>query len=453
MRVLVVGAGIAGLAAAHAVRREAARRGIPAEVRILEGATRPGGRIATIEEDGWLVESAANGIQGIEPTAAPLLEQLGLSAERVMARPESARRYVYRGGRLHLLPLSPPALLRFGGLSPAARLRVFAEPFFAQRHDKDETVHDFAVRHVGAEAATTLVGTAVRGIFGGDSRKLSLEAAFPVMREMERKHRSLVVAMIRGKRAPGGRALWTMRRGLEQLTRGFAESLGPSVQVGTPVLSLERVGEGSRAGWAAGLASGERVEADAVIVTVPVSSAAALLRPLDRDLARAMGSIPSASLAVVALGFRPEAFRRAPDGYGFLVAPGEPLEILGALCESNLWPGRAPEGRVLIRVMIGGSERPDLLTRSDADLTALAMAALDRAWGLTSGPERTWLLRHADAIPQYPVGHRALLGAMAGRLDLLPGLYLAGNGYRGVSVGSLLEDATRVAERLVERTA
>ena len=452
MRVLVVGAGIAGLATAHAVRREAARRGIPIEVQVLEGAPRPGGRIATIEEDGWLVESAANGIQGIEPTAAPLLEQLGLSAERVMARPESARRYVYRGGRLHLLPLSPPALLRFGGLSPAARLRVFAEPFFAQRHDKDETVHDFAVRHVGVEAATTLVGTAVRGIFGGDARKLSLEAAFPMMREMERKHRSLVVAMIRGKRAPGGRALWTMRRGLEQLTRGFAESLGPSVQVGTPVLSLERVGEGSRARWAAGLASGERVEADAVIVTVPVSRAAALLRPLDRDLARAMGSIPSASLAVVALGFRSEAFRRAPDGYGFLVAPGEPLEILGALCESNLWPGRAPEGRVLVRVMIGGSERPDLLTRSDADLTALAMGALDRAWGLTSGPERTWLLRHADAIPQYPVGHRALLGAMAGRLDLLPGLYLAGNGYRGVSVAALLEDATRVAERLVERS-
>ncbi|HET9250862.1 MAG TPA: protoporphyrinogen oxidase [Candidatus Eisenbacteria bacterium] len=453
MRVLVIGAGIAGLAAAHAVRREAARRGINAEVQVLEASARSGGRVATIEEDGWLVEWAANGIQGIEPTAAPLLESLGLTAERVLARPESARRYVYRGGRLHLLPLSPPALLRFGGISPGARLRVFAEPFFATRHDKDETVHDFAVRHVGAEAATALVGTAVRGIFGGDARKLSLEAAFPVMREMERKHRSLVVAMIRGKRTPGGRALWTMRRGLEQLVRGLSDSLETAVRVGAPVLSLERRGEGSRAGWAAGLASGEKVEADAVIVAVPVSRAAALLRPLDRDLARALGSIPSASLGVVALGFRPEAFRRPPDGYGFLVAPGEPLEILGALCESNLWPGRAPEGRVLIRVMIGGSERPDLLTRSDADLTGLAMGALDRAWGLVSGPERTWVMRHPDAIPQYPVGHRARLGAIAGRLDLFPGLHLAGNGYRGVSVAALLEDAPRVAERVVERSA
>ena len=453
MRVLVVGAGIAGLAAAHAVRREASRRQIPADVQVLEASSRPGGRIATIEENGWRVESAANGIQGIEPTAAPLLESLGLTGERVMARPESARRYVYRHGMLHLLPLSPPALARFGGLSPRGRLRVFAEPFLARRHDKDETVHDFAVRHVGAEAATALVGTAVRGIFGGDARKLSLEAAFPVMREMERKHRSLVVAMIRGKRTPGGRALWTLRGGLEQLTRALAESLGPGIRTRSPVLSLERVGEGSRAAWVAGLASGERVEADAVIVAVPVSRAGALLRPLDRDLARAMGSIPSASLAVVALGFRLDAFRRKPDGYGFLVAPGEPLDILGALCESNLWSDRAPEGRVLIRVMVGGSDRPDLLTRSDTDLTALAMGALDRVWGLTSGPERTWVLRHMDAIPQYPVGHRALLGAIAGRLDLLPGLHLAGNGYRGVSVGSLLEDAARVAERLVERAS
>jgi oxygen-dependent protoporphyrinogen oxidase len=451
MRVLVVGAGIAGLAAAHAVRREASRRHIPVEIQVLEASGRPGGRIATTEEGGWLIEWAANGIQGIESTAAPLLEDLGLSAERVPARPESARRYIYRNGRLHLLPLSPPALLRFGGITPAARLRVFAEPFFARRHDKDETVHEFAVRHVGFEAATALVGTAVRGIFGGDARKLSLEAAFPVMREMERKHRSLVVAMVRGKRTPGGRALWTLRRGLEQLVRALSESLGPALRLDAPVLSLERAGAGPRAGWAARLASGERVEADVLVVASPLARAAALLRPLDRDLARPLVSIPSASLAVVAMGFRPEAFRTRPDGYGFLVAPGEPLDILGALCESNLWPGRAPEGRVLIRVMIGGSERPDLLTRSDADLMGLAMGSLDRAWGLTSGPERTWVMRHADAIPQYPVGHRALLGAIAGRLDLLPGIHLAGNGYRGVSVASLLEDATRVAERVMER--
>jgi protoporphyrinogen/coproporphyrinogen III oxidase len=451
MRVLTVGAGIAGLAAAHAVRREAARRGIPLELQVLEASAQPGGRIATTEEDGYLVEWAANGIQGHERTAAALLEDLGLTKERVLARPESARRYVYRSGRLHLLPLSPPALLRFGGLTPAARLRVLAEPLFAFRHDKDETVHDFAVRHIGAEAATTLVGTAVRGIFGGDARKLSLDAAFPVMREMERKHRSLLIAMARGKRNPGGRALWTIRGGLGQLVRALADSLGPALRLHAPVLSLERVGEGARAPWAAKLASGERIETDAVLVAAPISRAAALVRPLDRDLARPLARIPSASLAVVALGFPLEAFRSRPDGYGFLVAPGEPLEILGALCESNLWPGRAPEGRILLRVMIGGSERPDLLTRSDTDLVGLAMSALDRAWGLTSGPERTWVMRHVEAIPQYPVGHRALLGAVAGRLDLQPGLYLTGNGYRGVSVGSLLEDAARVAATLVER--
>src|SRR5688572_30656024 len=304
MRVLVVGAGIAGLAAAHAVRREASRRHIPVEILVLEASGRPGGRIATTEEDGWLIEWAANGIQGIESTAAPLLEDLGLSAERVPARPESARRYVYRNGRLHLLPLSPPALLRFGGLTKAARLRVLAEPILAYRYDKDETVHDFAVRHIGAEAATALVGTAVRGIFGGGARKLSLEAAFPVMREMERKHRSLVIAMVRGKRTPGGRALWTLRRGLEQLVRALAGSLEPALRLEAPVLSLERAGAGPRAGWTARLASGERVEADVLVIASPLARAAALLRPLDRDLARPLVSIPSASLAVVAMGFR-----------------------------------------------------------------------------------------------------------------------------------------------------
>jgi oxygen-dependent protoporphyrinogen oxidase len=156
---------------------------------------------------------------------------------------------------------------------------------------------------------------------------------------------------------------------------------------------------------------------------------------------------------VVGLGFRPEAFRKRPDGYGFLVAPGDEPGVLGALCETNLWPERAPEGRILIRAMVGGVGAESVVTRSDAELVGLAMKALDRAWGLLGGPERSWVVRQMDAIPQYPVGHRHTLGTIAGRLDLWPGLHLAGSAYRGVSVASIVEDAERVAARVVERAA
>lgn len=448
MKVLVVGAGIAGLTVAHQVKREAARRATPVELDLYESGPRAGGRIRTMEDSGYLVEEAANAVLGLDGAASRLADDLGLTGERVVAAPDAARRYVMTGGRLHLIPTSPAALLGSRALSPRAKLRILAEPLLARRGKTDESVHRFAARHLGHEAARTLVGAAVRGIFAGDSTKLSVEAAFPIMREMERKRRSLVLAAARDRRPPGGRSLWSFRTGMGRLVRALADSAGASLHLNAPVLSLERSGEGTRAAWSARLASGQLVQAERVVIAAPPKAASALLRRLDPEIARRLGGIATAGLAVVSLAFRPQAFRTAPDGYGFLVAPGEPIEILGALFESNLFPARAPEGRLLIRVMIGGAERPDLLTRSDADLVGLAMRGLDRALGLASGPERTWVTRQEEAIPQYEVGHRALLGAIATGLDALPGIHLAGNGYRGVSVGSLVEDAERVAARV-----
>ncbi|HEU4765071.1 MAG TPA: protoporphyrinogen oxidase, partial [Candidatus Eisenbacteria bacterium] len=414
---------------------------------------RAGGRIRSTCEDGYLVEWAANAVQGTENAAWRLAESVGLADQRVLGRPDAARRYIWRGGRLHRLPLNPAAFFGFTGLSPKARLRVALEPFFANRVKKEESVHDYAVRHIGEEAASVLIGAVVRGVFAGNSKRLSVDAAFPVMREMERSHRSLVVAMIaRSKKGgagraagPGGRALWSFTRGLESLTDALAARLGDSVRIATPALALER----SESGYVVRTASGDRLDADSVVLAISARAAAALLRPLDAELAKLLGTIEPAGVAVVGLAFRTDRFRTPPDGYGYLVVPGEELPILGALFESNLFPGRAPEGQTMVRVIMGGADRPDLLTRSDADLAGLAMGALDKTHGLASGPERTWVIRQDASIPQYAVGHMALLADLERRLAASPRLYLAGNGYRGVSVASLTEDAERIAARVV----
>lgn len=445
MRVAVLGAGIAGLATAHYLKREGARLGTPVEVAVYEASGRPGGRIRTADDAGFRIEWAANGVQGTEGAAWRLPEEVGLGEERVVARPESARRYIAAGGQLHLLPTSLPGLFRSGALSHRAKLRIMAEPLFARRHPKDESVLDFAARHIGREAASKLVGTAVRGIFAGDAARLSVDAAFPIMRNMERTHRSLLFAMASGRKSPGARTLWSLRGGMGKLVEALAARVGPGLHLDAPALSIARSGAGARPGWKVGLASGERIEAEAVVIATPVKAAAALLRQAVPEAARHLSTIKAAGIVVVGLAFRPEAFRTQPDGYGFLVAPGEDLEILGALFESNLFPSRAPEGRILIRAMIGGIERPELIMQNDAELTGRAMKALDRTLGLKCGPERTWVMRQPEAIPQYEVGHLDLVRTIVSSLDALPGLFVTGNPYRGVSVASLVEDAERVA--------
>jgi oxygen-dependent protoporphyrinogen oxidase len=287
----------------------------------------------------------------------------------------------------------------------------------------------------------------VRGVFAGDAKKLSVDAAFPVLREMEKRHRSLALAVAsrRGAGGRGGRALWSFARGMQSFTEALAQRLGPALRLATPVLAVEK----APSGYVVRMASGESLPADVVVLAIPARAAAALVRPFDVILARSLAAIESAGLAVVALAFRRDRFRSAPDGYGYLVGPGEDIPILGALFESNLFEGRAPEGQVLVRVMMGGAGRPDLLTRSDAELAGLAMGALDRTHGLASGPERTWVIRQENSIPQYVVGHMALLTDLDKRAAAHPGLYLAGNAYRGVSVSSLVEDAERIAARVV----
>jgi len=448
MRVAILGAGIAGLTLAHTLRREAARGGHPLELEVFEAGPRAGGRIRTTEAHGFLIEWAADAFQTGSGPALALLGELGLQAERVQASPAAARRYVFARGALHRFPSGPSSLLGFGAISLAGRLRVFAEPLLASRVAKEESVHQFASRHVGEEAARVMLGAFVRGVYAGDARKLSADAAFPRMRELERKHRSLVAAMAKeGRPGRSGRnTLWSLAHGMGSLVARLAESLGPALRLEMPALGLSRSPEyAAPTPFSVRFANGASRSFDAVVVATPPADAAALLRDLDLAAAKALREIPTTGVAVVALAFRNEAFRSKPDGYGFLVAPGESLPILGALFESNLFPGRAPEGFTLVRAILGGVDRPELTTEPDAKLIGLACEALDRAVGLKGGPERTWVMRQESAIPQYTLGHRERVASVMKRLGAFPGLYVAGNAYRGVSVGSIVEDADRVA--------
>ena len=447
LRVAVVGAGLGGLTAAHAIRRRAAERGHALELEVWEAGDRAGGQLRTVVEDGFLIEWAANAFRtGVGPTA-DLVERLGLRAEQVHADPAANRRYVFHGGRLHLLPSGPISLLSFAPMSPEGRFRVMAEPFLAQRVDHEESVHDYATRHIGREAAEVLLGTMVRGVYGGDARQLSVDAAFPVMREMERDHRSLVIAGIAGMRdrMRERKTTWSFRRGMSVLTGALADDLGDAVRTGTAAVGLAPDPSG---GYRLRAADGASRPFDAVVLATPPLASAGLLEPLDADLAAELVAIPSAPIGMVALAFAREAFRTPPDGFGFLVAPGEDLRVLGTLVESNVFPDRAPAGAVLVRVIMGGVDHPDLDERSDAEMVRLALDALDRAWGLAGAPLRSWVGRQERGIPQYVVGHQARLERMLTRLRRLPGVHLAGNAYRGIAVGKLVDDAELVADTL-----
>ncbi len=215
-RVVVIGAGISGLAAAYRIRERCARAGHPVELTVLEAQAEAGGHARTTRDDGFLVENGPNGFldRAHEPWARELARDLGIESSLVEARPEAKRRFILFDGRLRRAPDSPPALIASDALTPAGKLRLLLEPFARPRPaGVDETVYDFATRRIGREAAERLVDAAVSGITAGDSRSLSVRDAFPLMTEMERDHGSLIRAMIARRKLPPAR-LMAFRGGL-----------------------------------------------------------------------------------------------------------------------------------------------------------------------------------------------------------------------------------------------
>jgi len=410
-RAVIIGGGIAGLTTAYRTVEGARNAGMSLDVTVLEASDRVGGNIRTEEADGFTVEWGPNGFLDNVPSTLELSRDLGLEEELQPADPRAAKRFIWRNRKLHTLPAGPVSFVRSPVLSLRGRMRVLLEPFQPKAPGlDDESVRDFGVRRIGEEAADVLIDAMVSGVFAGDAAALSLPSAFPKMRAMEAQHGSLVKAMIarmRARRAtrgegggpagPGG-TLTSFRRGMETLPRALAAALGPRVRLNTPVRSIARDGSGEA--WRVHLPGGETLVADEVVLATSAHAASDMVRDLEPELARDLAETPTAGLAVVALGFRAGDLAAAPDGFGFLAPRSERLRILGCLRDSSIFPGRAPVGHVLLRVMIGGAHDPVAVDLEERDLLDTVLGELRMTLGprssrrssgiLWGSPNTTW---------------------------------------------------------------
>ena len=454
MRAVVIGGGIAGLAAAYRLQSGARQAGQALEVVLLEADPRAGGHAWTTREDGFLIEAGPNAFldRPDEPELRELCRDLGIESRRIDARPAAKRRFILRAGRLHRAPDSPPTVITTSLLSPLGKLRMMMEPWAKPAAPgADETVREFATRRIGYEAAERLVDPAVAGISAGDSDRLSVRAAFPMLPEMERSHGSLLRAMIARQRAAkaAGRSLAPklvgFDGGMSTLIDALAERLGPALRTGRRVNRV--VSMGNR--WSVECEGGVSFDADRVLVALPALRAASVMRPADSALADALSSVPYEGLAMVALAYRAADIRRPLHGYGYLVDRREGLDTLGVVWESSLFEGRAPEGFALLRVMIGGARHPDALSRDDKALITRARAEMAGPMRVLAEPVRSWVRRWPSAIAQYEVGHLERVAEARRLAARHPGLELCGSAYDGVSFTNAVRSGLCAADRIL----
>jgi oxygen-dependent protoporphyrinogen oxidase len=445
-RVVIVGGGISGLALAF--RLEQRHPGLDAVV--LEERERPGGKIDTADRDGFRVEAGPNGFLDSKPATLDLCRDLGLG-ERLIAASEAARRnrFLLLDGRLRALPVGLVAFLLSDVLSWPAKLSLLAERFRRSRpRGDDESIDAFARRRVGREVAETLADAFVTGIHAGDPKLLSVRAAFPRLAALESEHGSVLRGLARERRQRRGPArtgqMWSFREGLRLLVETLGDRLRQPPLVGVRVRRVWR----DSSGWRVETAGGRCWPAEAVVLTCPAREQAELLREQDAELAREVGAIAYNRIAVVGLGYRAGDVPHTLDGFGYLSRQRERRDVLGVQWCSSIFPDRAPPGRVLLRALCGGWNRPDVLDWDDEHLIAAVRAELAQALGIETPPIFRHVVRWDRALPQYHLGHLARVARIEARAARHPGLFLGGNAYHGVALNDCIEQAAVLAQRI-----
>lgn len=443
--VAIVGAGISGLAAAYELRKR------KRSVVVLEREQRPGGVILTERIGEFVVDAGPDALLVQKPGAVALCNELGLG-DRLFPTKLPRTAFVLRDGELHALPsasiLGFPTRLKTlfttTLLGVRAKVRMAAELFIPKAAGTaDESIGAFVRRRFGSEAVTYIAEPLLAGIHAGDVERLSMRTLFPRLIEAEAKAGSIIKAFRREPRPVNSDGVFrSFPNGIAELVDGLMKAVPKeSVRCGANVTRIEE----TDTGFAIHVAGRPSVRAKAVILAIPAFAAAELLRPLDASLADACASIRYLSTATVVFAFPRDAVRHNLRGTGFVVPRAEGISITAAAWVSSKWPHRAPDGQALVRAFLGGARDPDILSKTDAELTNMALGDLTNILGIRGLPIMTRLYRWNRSSPQQEVGHAELMTRIEAQLASHRGLFVSAAGFRGVGIPDCIADARQTA--------
>ncbi len=447
--VIVIGGGISGLACAWNLQQQGA------DVLVLEAAARAGGAIGSRREQGCLLEAGPNSALDTTPLIAKLIEELGISRERIAANAAARNRYILRDGKLTALPLTPLDFIRSPLFSARAKLRLCAEPFIAASPASvEESVAGFVRRRLGGEFLDYAINPFVAGVYAGDPESLSVNAAFPRLRKLEQKHGSLVRGYVAGgaarRRNPGqskhAAPMFAFREGMQTLPNAIVRRLA-RLELSTSAIELAP-GKDGQTLTARSSAALKQLRARAVVVSTPAYAAATLCQSFAPEAGRALAAIEYPPVAVAISAYSQADVRHSLDGFGVLVPQRERRKILGAIFSSSLFDNRAPAAVALITTFIGGMREPDMARLPEAAIGAMVQTELCALLGAPAQAQFVKIKRWARAIPQYTLGHDERIAQIEIVERDFPGLFFCANYRGGIALGDCVKAAHGTAGRV-----
>ena len=384
----------------------------------------------------WGPEALAPGSHDV----LELAESLGIEALPVPT--DSRARYIVRAGAPVAVPTSLGAFLRSPLLSRSGKLRLFTEPFRRRAVGLDGSIADFCRHRLGHQALDMLVDPIVAGIHAGDPAQLSARACFPQLVKWVEEHGSIFRALLARGRPTGKRVgMWKPRGGMQRLTDALARALGDRLHLGRGVRALRPRADG----WIADTEAGP-IAANHVVLALPVAATRDLLSGPAPEASAALSGIDQENLVVALHAYRRDDVEHSLAGFGYLVPSGEGLRHLGTLFSSSIDPECTGEDTVLLRTLLGGALRPQLVRASDTELQTLVNREVGPLLGISGAPLWSTLLRHRQTLPRFGLGHPAALETL--RQSLPTGLHVLGNFTAGIGLPKLVSEAQTLARAI-----
>ncbi|WP_433943726.1 protoporphyrinogen oxidase [Paenibacillus sp. SN-8-1] len=456
--IVIIGGGLTGLSAAFYIRKFYREKGIPVQISVLEKGKSMGGKIETLHRDGFVIEKGPDSFLARKTAMIDLAKELELDHELVSMNPGAKKTYIVKRGELHPMPsglvLGIPTelgpFLKSGLVSWSGKIRALMDLIIpARKSTEDESLGHFIERRLGTEVLTNVTEPLLAGIYAGDTYNLSLQSTFPQFGEVERAHGSLMRGMMTGKKpvethtGTKRSAFLTFRQGLQSLIHGLVHELHDVDQrLETEVLDIRT---GSSRAYEVGLAGGEVLHADQVVVTSPAFSAAKLLEPFV-DVS-ALTAINYVSVANVVVAFDKKDLEGIQDASGFLVPRAEGRNITACTWTSTKWLHTSPDDKVLLRCYVGRSGDEQNVQLPDDALTDLVLKDLRELMGIKATPLFSEITRLPKSMPQYPVGHLQQIASLREELKAkAPGLYVTGAAFEGVGLPDCIKQAKELAK-------
>jgi protoporphyrinogen/coproporphyrinogen III oxidase len=447
-RVVVVGAGVSGLASAYRLVRE--RPGL--DVTVIEASERLGGKLASVHVGGLVLPAGADSFVARKPWAVDLCRELALT-DLVAPAATTAWLWTPRGlvpyasGTAFGIPGDVGQVLRWPGLSRRGRRRALLDLVKGKRKQEgDETLGSLLRRRLGDEATDRAVGPLLAGLHAGDVDALSVQATFPELQAWERTQGSLVRGAQAASRPPPagepGPMFLRPRDGVEALPGALATALGDRVQRGAPAGKIAK----HDAGWQITIVGGTTIDADAVVVSTPADATRLLLQPVARAAADELDAVPSVSTAVVLMVYPSGSADALPDGTGF-VAPRGRTPMGACTWLSRKWPDPAFGSRAVIRCFVGAAGDEGVVEADDAEIIGACARHLSALLPLPAQPQAGVVVRWPRSMPQYLLGHRERVARI--REHLPAGIFVTGQAFDGVGVADCIRAANETAAGVV----